>query len=168
MARYAESTTVTVEKSKAEIEQVVKRFGARKLATGYDEDAGVAVIQFEVRDRRVLFRLTIPDWEDEQFLWDGRGYERKDAARLSAHAQEERRLWRSLYLVIKAKLESVESGIESFEEAFLPQIVIPGADGRTYSDFAVPQIEHVYRTGQLPSLLPGVAPSDLRQLESGR
>ena len=167
MARYAESTTVTVEKSKAEIEQIVRKYGAQKFASGYDEDTGTAVIQFEMRDRRDFFRLTIPDANDGQFRRDGRGYARTDAARIRAHAQEERRLWRALFMVIKAKLESVESGIESFEEAFLSQLVIPGAGGRTYGDYAIPQIAHVYATGTLPPLLPGIEPNDIPALGPG-
>jgi hypothetical protein len=50
--------------------------------------------------------------------------------------------------VIKAKLEAVESRISTVEEEFLAHSVLP--DGRTYGDFAVPQIDEVYRTRELP------------------
>lgn len=157
MTRYAEATTVTVEKSKAELEALIKRYQARKVMTGYDEDQRLAVIQFEMRDRRVMFRLRLPAPGADEFQYDGRGYQRSSAAATKAYEQEERRLWRSLLLVIKAKLESVDSGIESFEEAFLSQLVIPGTGG-TYGDFAVPQIAHVYATGELPAMLPALGP----------
>lgn len=165
MAKYAENTTVTVERSQAEIQGLIQRYGARKYASGYDEDTRLAVIQFEMTGRRVMFRLHLPDIDDDRFALDGRGRERSQTAWANAYDQECRRLWRSLLLVIKAKLESVESGVESFEEAFLPQIVIPGT-GQTYGQFAVPQIAAVYEHGELPPMLPGL--SDVRQLGSGR
>ena len=57
-------------------------------------------------------------------------------------------------MIIKAKLEAVESGITSIEQEFLPYIVL--ADGRTVSQFILPQIAQVYETGRMPKLLPGV------------
>ena len=156
MARYAETTTVAVERSQAEIQKLIQRYGARKCVSGFDEDARMAAIQFEMHDRRVAFRLKLPDINEDRFAYDGRGRERSQSAWDSAYDQECRRLWRSLLLVIKAKLESVESGVESFEEAFLPQIIVPGTGGQTYGEFAVPQIAESYRTGQLPALLPGL------------
>lgn len=162
MARYAEGTTVPVERSRAEIEALVARYGARKFASGFDEDARLAVVQFELNDRRVLFRLHLPDPTSRAFTHDGRGRQRTAAQQENAYQAECRRLWRSLVLVLKAKLEAVESGVEAFEEAFLAQLVIPGAGGRTYGDFALPQIAHVYATGDLPPMLPGVDPGVLR------
>lgn len=165
MTRYAEGTTVPVERSEAEIKRLVARYGARRYATATDEDAGVAVIQFEMHDRRVLFRLQLPG--ESGFRLDGRGRERSDTARRNAYEAECRRMWRALVITIKAKLESVESGIETFESAFLAQIVIPGAGGRTYGEFALPQIAAVYETGQLPALLPGIEPAELPALGDG-
>ena len=68
-------------------------------------------------------------------------------------------------MVIKAKLESVESGIETFEQAFLANVVLPG--GTTVGDYMTPQIAESYRTGQMPPMLPGVDPGVLR-LGSGQ
>jgi len=59
---------------------------------------------------------------------------------------------RALALVIKAKLEAVESGITVFDDEFMAHIVLP--DGSTVGDFMKPQIEQVYLTGQMPPLLP--------------
>jgi hypothetical protein len=165
MARYAENTTVTIERSQAEIQGLIQRYGARKFASGYDDDARLAVIQFEMTGRRVMFRLHLPDIDEDRFALDGRGRARSQTAWANAYDQECRRLWRSLLLVIKAKLESVESGVETFDEAFLPQIVIPGT-GQTYSEYSLPQIAAVYERGELPPMLPGL--SDIRALGPGR
>lgn len=159
MARYAEGTTVPVERSRAEVEALVARYGARKFASGYDDDARLAVVQFEMRDRRVQFRLHLPNPASRDITHDGRGRQRTALQRQNAYEQECRRLWRSLVMVIKAKLESVESGIESFEEAFMANVVLPG--GMTVGDYMTPQIAESYRTGQMPPMLPGVDPAVL-------
>jgi len=157
MARYAEDTTVSIKQSRADVESLVERYGARKFAFGYDGDKGIATVLFELHDRRVQFRLRMP--EKHKFDYTPTGKSRATSARDRAWEQECRRLWRSLVLVLKAKLEAVASGVETFEEAFLAQIVLP--DGRTYGDVAIPQIGHVYETRQMPPMLPGVDPSVL-------
>jgi len=55
-------------------------------------------------------------------------------------------------LVIKAKLEAVESGISVFEDEFMANIVMP--DGRTVSEHVRPRIATAYESGEMPPLLP--------------
>jgi hypothetical protein len=45
----------------------------------------------------------------------------------------------------------VESNVETFEEAFLANIVTPG--GATVADWLIPQIEEGYRIGKMPTQL---------------
>ena len=59
--------------------------------------------------------------------------------------------WRALLLVVKAKLEAVEAEIATFEEEFLPHIVLP--NGRTVGEMALPEIERAYQGGRTPALL---------------
>jgi hypothetical protein len=124
---YAERTDVPVSRSKAEIEKLVKKHGA--TAFGIMESGDLVQIAFAMQDRNVLFRVRIPDT-----------------------AQKERSMWRALLLTIKGKLESAERGIESFEDAFLANIVMP--DGRTVSDHTVSAIESHYSGGARVPLLP--------------
>ena len=56
--------------------------------------------------------------------------------------------WRRLLLCIRAKLEAVDNEIESFEEAFLAQLLLP--DGSTVAERALPAIGQMYETGTLP------------------
>ncbi len=63
--------------------------------------------------------------------------------------QERRRRWRALLLTIKAKLVSVENGIEKFEEAFLAHIVIAG--GQTVGQKALPELAQIYKSGSMPN-----------------
>lgn len=154
MGRYAEGTTVSVEKSKMEIEQVLRRYGATSFISGYNDR--VAFVLAEVKDRRLRFHVTIPVPADDQFKRKGRTGFRTPQERQMAAAAEERRLWRCLLLSIKSKLEVVESGIESFEQAFLANTVLP--NGATVGEWAGPQVEAAYETGTMPSLMPGLGP----------
>jgi hypothetical protein len=63
--------------------------------------------------------------------------------------EEER--WRALLLIVKAKLEAVDSGIVTFEQEFLPHIVMPG--GHTVYEATAPAIERAYVSGQVTPLL---------------
>jgi len=151
MARYAEGTEVAVEKSQAELKRLIERYGARKVLTFDDQDEGVSALQFQIRDRQVLLRLRFP--AESEFRLDARGRLRTDNARYNAWDAERRRLWRSLVMVVKAKLESVESGIETFDEAFLPHLVMEG--GGTIGDRVLAELPRALASGFLPALAAG-------------
>lgn len=157
MARYAEDTRVPVERSRAEIEQTLVRYGARAFSYGWDGER--AVIMFEAEDRRIRFDIPMP--EVNAFTYTPTGQRRSNSAAEDFRAKAVRQRWRALLLIIKAKLEAVESGIVSFEEEFLAHIMLP--DGSKVSQWMTPQLQEVYETGQMPELLP---PSRLA-LESG-
>jgi hypothetical protein len=142
VSKYAENTKVPVENSKNEIEKILKRFGADQFGYGSKEDG--AVIVFRADSRHVRFLLPLPGPKQQFPKKDGR-------------EQEIRRRWRSLTMCIKAKLESVATGIETFEESFLSHIVLP--NGLTMSEVALPQIKQAYETGSMPPLL-GYMPND--------
>jgi hypothetical protein len=57
-----------------------------------------------------------------------------------------------LALVIKAKLEAVDSGITTFEDEFLAHIVMP--DGQTVASHIKPGIAAAYESGTMTPLLP--------------
>lgn len=70
----------------------------------------------------------------------------------AAWEQACRAKWRALYLIIKAKLEAVESGISTIEREFFYDIVLP--DGNTVGEFLSPQLDMVYESGNMPPMLP--------------
>lgn len=149
MPTYANQTTVTSEKSRAEIERTLTRYGATSFMYGWTENH--AVIAFEMNGRRLKFELPMPR-RDEFRYTPAKRQRRSDSAAEKAYDQAVRQRWRALALVIKAKLEAVESGISVFEEEFLANIVLP--NGTTVGQFMVPQIAAVYETGSMPPLLP--------------
>lgn len=147
---YAKGTMVSPEKSKAEIERMLRRYGASQFVSGWDADK--AVIGFSVKGRQVRFTLTFPKPEEFASTPTGR---KRHASHLVEKAWEQNcaEKWRSLALVIKAKLEAVESGIATFEDEFLANTVLP--NGGTFGQWAQPQLDAVYASGTMPRLLSG-------------
>lgn len=150
MTHFAENTEVSVEKSRAEIERLIIRYGA--TSTAFMNGPGRAMILFECKGRRVMFELPLPSIEEKRFQRDGRGSTRTTAKRMEVWEQACRQRWRALALVIKAKLEAVETGITSFEDEFLAHIVMP--DGKTVATHVKPTIAAAYETGSMQALLP--------------
>lgn len=126
---YAARTKVPAERTRFEIETLMRKRGADQFLSG--EDAEKAVLAFRMQGRH--FRFTLP-------LADTRG------------AQQIRSRWRALLLVIKAKLEAIDLGIMTIEDAFVGETVLP--DRQTVAEYMRPQIESAYATGRMPPLLP--------------
>lgn len=147
---YAKNTTVSCEKSRAEIESTLARYGASAFA--YATNAGRAMIQFQANDRRIMFVLNLPDRNDRSFTHGRRGQRWVDSYAYELWEKACRQRWRCLALAIKAKLESVESGISTFEEEFMAHIMLP--NGSTVGQFMKPQIETAYQRNEMPALLP--------------
>lgn len=154
--KYAENTDVPVEKSQAEIKSIVMRYGATRYATL--DDPVCAMIAFEIANRRIKFTLPLPDRSDERFTHkmhgSGKKIPRSDEESYRVWEKSCRQRWRALGLIIKAKLEAVETGISTIEREFLSNILLP--DGQLVGDFLVPQIAVAYESGQMPKMLPGI------------
>lgn len=134
MSKFASRTKVDSFKTRSEIERTLHKYGANGFQYGW---AGIkAVIAFELKNRRIKFLLPLPDPKNYS---------------AAKHEQLVRSKWRALFLVIKAKLEAVESGITTLEDEFMAHIVLPG--NQTVSEFMAPQIEQAYKTGAVPRLL---------------
>lgn len=147
MGTFAKDTSVTPEQSMAEIKATLKRWGASGLAQYEDERC--VKIGFKTKDRQVKFSLPLPDMNSDEFIRKaGNQTGRKGEFSEKQYDQAVRQRYRALLLTIKAKLESVETGIETFEEAFMAQLVLP--DGRTMDEWAAPQIEKIYNGQAMP------------------
>ncbi len=149
--KYAEQTTVSSERSRAEIETILGRYGASSFA--YMWQGTAALILFEYNGKRIKFMLQLPSRDDKSIKYTPeRGTVRSKEAQEKAYEQAVRQKWRALALVIKAKLEAVESGISVFEEEFMANIVLP--NGQTTAEYMLPQINEAYRIGEMPPMLP--------------
>lgn len=139
---YAADTSVSVEKTRAELETTLSRFGAD--AFGYMTDNGRAAITFKASGKFVRFILPLPKKDDPKFThyffrgnaWDKR--ERTPEAAMKDWEQSCRSAWRALFLCVKAKLVAVDAKITTFEDEFMAHIVLPS--GRTAGEEILPMI----------------------------
>lgn len=148
--RYAQNTTVPVDRSRAEIERTLLRFGASKFQYGWDGDH--AVITFALHDRVIRFTLPLPDRNDPKFTKTAGGRrDRSTAAAAAAWEAAQRQKFRALALSIKSKLVAVDEQISEFEDEFLAHIVVPG--GHTVGQMVRPQISAAYASKTAPKIL---------------
>lgn len=148
---YAENTSVPVDRSKSEIERILQKYGAEQFISGWDQNR--AMIGFRMNGRQIRFIVELPDKNSKEFtLTPGRRNKRDESRAYAAWEQACRQRWRALALVIKAKLEAVETGITEFEDEFLAHIVLP--DGQTVGGYMRPQVAAAYQNGRMPELLP--------------
>jgi hypothetical protein len=126
---YARKTTVPVDKTRVEIERLVRRFGAKGFASGWD--GATARVEFLCHSRHIRLSVTVPQT-----------------------AQAEREKWRALALLVKAKLVAVDAKIATFEEAFFADIVMPET-GKTVWETAREPVRLAYEGGKDVKLLGG-------------
>lgn len=134
---FAEKTRVPVAQTKQEIERMCQKHGCSKFGSAADYDGGHAQIQFHAHNRIIRFELELP--------------KRKDYGRGEQWEQATRAKWRALLLVLKAKLESIEAGIGTFESEFMPFIVMP--NDKTVGEILTPMIDAAYQDGNMPRAL---------------
>ena len=139
---FAENTTVPVDKTRGEIERLITiKHKCKSYQSGIDFVNRTGIVQFQAHDRFVRFTIALPDPNDtKRFGWGQR------ARKLAEQA--ERTIWRALLLVVKAKLEAVESKIATFEEEFLAHIVMP--NDQTVGTLMLPIVARAYQTGAMP------------------
>lgn len=149
-ARYAAGTEVPADRSIAEIRKTLRRYGATSFAFGEDEHG--AVIGFAAHGRQVRFVLPMPDPKDRDFTLTPTGKRRTETAAEALYEAAVRQVYRVFALVIKAKLEAVESGLVAFQSEFLAHLVLPG--GQTVGDVVGGKVDEAYATGRVPALVP--------------
>ena len=113
---YAEKTEVPFERSVGEIMALLRAAGADRI--GQMEERTSFTLQFTLSERTIRFRIVFPTSAELKALTGPR----QDAQRVGEQWRRQR--GRALMLVIKAKLESIASRVETFEEAFLANVVM--------------------------------------------
>lgn len=132
MTKYAATTKVSVEKTKQEIERILTRFGATKFMTSVDREKNEAQIMFNAQSRWVRLTIGLPEYGT------------------TGAEQEERRRWRSLGALLKAKLVAVDDGISEFEQEFYGDVVL--SNGETVYERTRQATQIEYESGK-PKLL---------------
>lgn len=156
MNTYASDTSVSVGKTRAELEDLLTKYGATRFGSIIEERS--AIIAFELGGRHIRFNLPLPARGSEDFQVK-KYYRLGKLVRVADTSPEEaqrlweqacRSKWRALFLSIKAKLVACQEGITTFEEEFLAHFVIPG--GKTIGERFIPQLEEIQRSGKIPPL----------------
>jgi hypothetical protein len=155
--RYAADTEVSVARSREEIERTLARYGGTGFGYLTDDTIPAALIVFRLRERYYRLYVPLPKRTDDAIRFTPARRELRTAeAQAKTYAQIERQRWRAVALYIKAVLEAAESGIVSVEQALLAHAILP--NNTTVGEWAGEQLAEVYRTGQMPQLLPGMPP----------
>jgi hypothetical protein len=130
-------SAVPVNRTKGQIEAMLTDYGASHFAY-FGNPKGEMVI-FEVEGRRLRFNVPLEE----------------GASPKAVRSRNQR--WREFLQCVRAKLESVTTGIESFTEAFLAHVVMP--DNRTVYEHVAPRIARIVEGGEMQPSLPEPASS---------
>lgn len=123
---YAVDTKCSVTKTRRDIEDLLERYGASSFMGGWEDSRYGIMFKFGVH--QFVFYL-----------------------HTNSNERANRSRWRALYLVVKAKLVAVDSGIATFEEEFLSWVM---TKNRTPLGNAIlPMLEGIAAHG-VPALLP--------------
>lgn len=167
--KYAEGTAVSVVKSQQEISALLQRVGAHPIGFQFHDDHAVVAftLSSKVPQSTAVGEPKRPDVEKKTHVMM-----RLELPKRSAYAKKKvrgwmhdctpeeqgkrweqacRERWRALALTLKAKLVSVESKVETVEEAFLAHMVVNDAGrSRRFGEVIVEQmISHQNGGGQL-------------------
>ena len=154
--RYAKDTTVSVSKSREEIEAVLRRWGADQLQWSDDFKAGRVRLRFSWQHHGqtylARFDVQLPTEEElKKVCLDGRSGDfspRKfeDACHRRGMVEH-----RELALFLKATFIAVERGIISAEQIFLA--FLEGQDHVTVAERLLPQLDRLLAPGGTKALL---------------
>jgi hypothetical protein len=142
-------TSVPVSRSQAELEKILRRYGATGFGVTHDYQAMKASVHFRVPDSlakdapQVPVRLDVDvrnvydalygrpmktRWVEERRVteWNPAGYEAKPLA------QAERVAWRQLILWVDAACSASAAGLQRISEAFFAHTLIRNEAGETH------------------------------------
>lgn len=128
--RFAEDTKVPAGQTQSEIKDRLRKAGADQIAV-FESEARTAIA---FRLGWAMYRVTIPIPPEP----DNR-------------AQEERRAWRLMGLLIKSKLEAIREGATTVEREFLADMLL--YDGQTVSERMGPELQIAHHEGRMPAQL---------------
>lgn len=151
MTDYAKNTTVTIAKSREEVQKLLDRFGAEGFA--YSEQKDGCSVGFSFKGYKVRFFVHYKPESEFDIAppvkaWP-MGRNRTPVERKAAREQSKRESWRVLVLNVKSKLVAIDQGVRDFFEEFAHDVIMP--DGQTIGEYTANYIE----AGRMPPMLPG-------------
>ncbi len=147
MGKAYQQSATPVAKSQEDIRKILMKYGADGVQFSEDWQARLLFIRFlySIKDVQysVVFKVPIPQAEDQS----PGGRPRPVSQRIKLQEQYDRGIWRAVFWAIKSRMESVDFGIETFQEAFLSHFEIPGSN-KQIGEVLIPRLE----TGNLKLL----------------
>lgn len=129
------STATSGDRAIADMQKTLRAFGCTSFGQMLDFEKGELLVQFEYRGRKVSVRASANGyaaaWLKEN-PWTSRHRATKIEHERKAKEIGSTAVYSILRDWVKGQLTAVETGILSFEGAFLGQIMLP--DGRTVMD----------------------------------
>lgn len=162
MRRFAEDTSVPVAKSRGEIDELLRGWGAEGVQWTDEWSAGRVTVRFVwpsgEQKYSARFSLQIPTEKEIRTSnavmigpsWNRQVSEPRVRDALSARGRREHRV---LLLWLKAAFNAVDAGLVSAELIFLP--FLEGKDGVTVGERALPRMEALLLGSADKLLLPG-------------
>lgn len=156
-----QNTSVPIERSQAKIRELLKKHGARQFAFGeaVEGDGRTwAVMRFEAEleagPATVRMRVPHKPLDEERIAARAERATRKtpDDFRREAQEQEAKRIWRVVFYNLKARMEAVEEGVETFYEAFLSHLLDPRTGRTVYEELS--ETGRLELAAPLPKALP--------------
>lgn len=159
---YAVGTSVSLNNSLAELEKVVRKAGFHSFMQGVADDR-IVIAFSSAEGRQVRFIVPLMPIGDDLFahMRDvSRAYgTRQPKNHSEAFDQHRRQIGRALVLTVKAKIECIEAGIETFDDAFMAHLALP--DGSTVGTWVRRGMQQIEATGKVPpNLLPDYSGGD--------
>ena len=152
--RYARNTYVSADRSQVELNDLLKRYGANQIASGWQtlpDGSERALIGFVMQGRQIRMHLDFPSMDKFGTTESGRTRSNNNA-KVVAYNQEKRRRWRVLVLLVKAQLEAIELGVVKFDDLFAGFTVIEG--GKTVGQLISAGLDKLYSSGLVQPMLP--------------
>lgn len=142
------ANTSSGDKALAEIQKILRHFGCNKFGNWTDDEKGSVAVQFEYHGRQVQIEASAKGWAALYLKaepWSQRRRKTRIEYERDALEQGSIAVYSMLRDWIKGQVTAVETGILTFEGAFLGQIMLPS--GRTVLD-------HIAKEKLLPSPTP--------------
>lgn len=130
---YAETTSVSVEKSRAELDTLLGKHGAQQRGILTDETKNCAVVMFGMHGQKYHIEVPLPPRVAPPLSAQPKGWvhwneDTKSAYIYRAHEQACRARWRAIVMLVRAKLEAVRIGLSSVEREFLSDLMLPNGE----------------------------------------
>jgi len=153
--RFAQDTEVSVGKSRAEIDELLRAWGCDAIRWTDSYATGQVTVEFvwrrEEASYHARFSLRLPSEEELRAeAIDGRTRRPSASKYEKARAALGRREHRLLLLWLRAALNVVEEGIIPAEALFLPFLV--ARNGRTVAETALPRLSTLLEAGTADGL----------------